>query len=77
MRKKILASAFLLAALLAVSCDTKLCYCYENGYEDEVYVNSDTQCNAYSTSRRGCVESHERMNASQIAAEQKRAKAQR
>lgn len=76
MKKKILFLALVVAAMAAVSCDTKLCYCYENGYENEVYVDSDVKCTAYSTDRRGCVEAHERMNASEIATDQKRAKAQ-
>ena len=49
------------------SCDTKLCYCYENGYEQEVYVNIDTPCNSMSRGERGCVERNERMDPTQVA----------
>ena len=63
-------AACAVAALFA-SCDSKLCYCYESTaqgvYEQEVYTNSDTPCNAMSNSSRGCVESNERMNPGDIA----------
>lgn len=70
-RKKIVLSLAAFAALCFASCDNKLCYCYQtspNGvYEEEVYTNTDTPCNALSTNARGCVESNERMNPHDIA----------
>lgn len=52
---------------LFASCDTKLCYCYENGYEQTVYINVDTPCNSMTRGERGCVESNERMDPGQTA----------
>ena len=49
------------------SCDDKLCYCYENGHEQMVYVNSDVACNSMTHGERGCVESYERMNPGDVA----------
>lgn len=58
-------------ALAFASCDSKLCYCYESTsqgvYESEVYTDTDSPCNAMSTSTRGCVESNERMSVGDIA----------
>ena len=71
MKKRILISLAALAAVGFASCDSKLCFCYESGaqgvYEQEVYTNTDTPCNAMSTSTRGCVEQNERMNPGEIA----------
>lgn len=53
--------------LLFASCDLKLCYCYENGTEEETYVKMDVPCNSYTTASRGCVEVNERMNPDQVA----------
>lgn len=68
MMKKIF---FSIAALMAVvslaSCDSKLCYCYEYGYETEVYVNTDTPCASMNRDERGCVETYERMDPGQVA----------
>ncbi|MBR6292020.1 MAG: hypothetical protein IKR33_04375 [Bacteroidales bacterium] len=70
-RRVIMALAACAVAAVFASCDSKLCYCYESTaqgvYEQEVYTNSDTPCNAMSNSSRGCVESHERMNPGDIA----------
>lgn len=60
----------LLVALMTVcfaSCDQKLCYCYEGGYEQEVYTNSDTPCHTLGKGERGCVERSERMPADETA----------
>lgn len=60
----------LLACGLAVAftaCDSKLCYCYENGYETEMYVSPDLPCQSYTTTTRGCVEQNERMDPGDIA----------
>lgn len=71
--KKRIALAITACAAIAFfsSCDSKLCYCYESTsqgvYEQEVYTNTDTPCNAMSNSNRGCVESNERMNPGEIA----------
>ena len=62
---------FGIAAIIAVaalsSCDEKLCYCYENGVEQRVYVASDTPCSSMTHGERGCVESYERMDPGQVA----------
>ncbi len=60
------------AALSFVSCDSKTCYCYDNGREEVLYVNPDVKCDAYSSGRRGCVESNERMNPNEIGQEYKK-----
>lgn len=65
MKKILLASAALLATIAFTSCDTKLCYCYERGYDgtvyqSEVYVDYDVPCSSQSTDYRGCIESRER-----------------
>lgn len=72
MKKKLFIPLALFAVVVfCASCDSKLCYCYQtspNGvYEEEVYTNTDTPCNALSTNARGCVESNERMNPHDIA----------
>lgn len=72
MKKKLLIPVALVFCVAFASCDSKLCYCYENGHEEELYVSSDVACSAYSTSRKGCVESNERMDPTQIANEQKK-----
>lgn len=71
MKKKLFVPMALMAVMAFASCDTKLCYCYENGHEEEMYVSSDVACSAYSTNRKGCVESNERMDPSQIGQEYK------
>lgn len=60
----------LLAVVLFASCDSKLCYCYENGYEQQVYVNPDTPCSSMTRGERGCVEKNERMDPGQVAKKQ-------
>ena len=69
MKRKILvlSAALLCGAALFSSCDQKMCYCYENGLEEEMYVNADQACSAYTSGNRGCVEVNERMNPSQTA----------
>ena len=70
MKKKILLAAFAAVAALAMAaCDSKTCYCYDNGREEILYVNPDVKCTAYSSGRRGCVEANERMNPSEIGQE--------
>lgn len=59
-----------LAVVLFASCDSKLCYCYENGYEQQVYVNPDTPCSSMTRGERGCVEKNERMDPGQVAKKQ-------
>lgn len=59
-----------LAVVLLASCDSKLCYCYENGYEQQVYVNPDTPCSSMTRGERGCVEKNERMDPGQVAKKQ-------
>lgn len=70
-KRVILAIAAFAVAMVFASCDSKLCYCYESTtqgvYEQEVYTNTDTPCNAMSNSSRGCVESNERMDPNNIA----------
>lgn len=64
-KKKLLLPAVAFVALLFASCDQKLCYCYQSTnsgvYEEEVYTNTDTPCNALGNANRGCVESNERL----------------
>ena len=72
MKKKILILLPVVAMMFALaSCDSKLCYCYERTsmgvQEVESYTNTDTPCNALSTSSRTCVERQERMNPGDIA----------
>ncbi len=68
MKKRILTGLALCAiSATFASCGSKLCYCYENGYEQELYISPDVACNAYSTASRGCVEQHERMDPGQVA----------
>ncbi len=63
MKKRIVPMVGVVAlTLLFASCDLKKCYCYENGYEEETYVNTDVPCSSYTTATRGCVEVNERMN---------------
>ena len=72
MKKKVFIALMAFAALSVVSCGTKLCYCYENGHEEELYVSEDVACSAYSTNRKGCVEQNERMDPSEIGQEFKK-----
>ena len=66
--KKILSVAVLLLFVAFLSsCDSKLCYCYEGGYEQEVYTDADTPCNTLGRGERGCVERSERMNPDETA----------
>lgn len=67
MKKKLLFPIALMAVLAFSSCDLKMCYCYENGYEEETYTNVDTPCSSYTTTTRGCVEVNERMNPDLVA----------
>ena len=71
-KKLILSLVTIVAALAFASCDSKTCYCYDNGREEVLYVNPDVKCNAYSSGRRCCVESNERMNPSEIGQEYKK-----
>lgn len=66
-KRYIIPAALAFIALCFSSCDTKLCYCYENGHEQMVYVESDTPCNSMTRGERGCVESNERMNPNEVA----------
>lgn len=66
-KKKILLAMVAVAALGFSSCDSKLCYCYENGQEQQMYISVDLPCNSQSTATRGCVESNERMDPSETA----------
>ena len=63
MKKRVIMvlGAMALTAVLA-SCDSKLCYCYENGVEQQMYVSSDVPCSTYTSGNRGCVEANERMD---------------
>ncbi len=72
MKKILIVVAVVVAAVSLSSCDSKLCYCYDNGREETLYVNPDVACNAYSSGRRGCVEANERMHGG-IAEEYKKA----
>ena len=69
MKKNRIMVAMGIVALIALSasCDTKLCYCYENGYEQTVYLDADTPCSSMTRGERGCVESYERMDPGQTA----------
>ncbi len=67
MKKKFMIPLVAVAAMCLASCDQKLCYCYEGGYEQEVYANSDTPCHTLGGGERGCVERSERMPADQTA----------
>ena len=62
MKKKILIPMALVICATFASCDTKLCYCYENGQEQTMYISTDLPCNTQSTDTRGCVEQNERMD---------------
>ena len=72
MKKIILLAGAVLATVSLASCDSKMCYCYDNGHEEVLYVNPDVKCSAYSLGRRGCVEANERMNPSEIGQEYKK-----
>lgn len=72
MKIKVLLPIATLVALAFASCDSKMCYCYDNGREEVLYVNADVKCDAYSSGRRGCVESNERMNPNEIGQEYKK-----
>lgn len=72
MKKIMLLAGAVLAAVSLASCDSKMCYCYDNGHEEVLYVNPDVKCSAYSSGRRGCVEANERMNPSEIGQECKK-----
>ena len=72
MKKRIIMALGVVAvAAMFASCDQKLCYCYtpsaQGVYEEEVYTNTDTPCNALGNATRGCVERNERMNPGDIA----------
>lgn len=67
MKKIFFGIAAVMAVVALSSCDEKLCYCYESGYEQTVYVHSDTPCNSMTHGERGCVESNERMDPGQTA----------
>lgn len=77
-KRLIIPLTIILACMAFASCGSKLCYCYEGNREAELYVSEDVACNAYSTDRRGCVESYERMTNRMggIGDEYKKAKAQ-
>lgn len=65
MKKRLIIPVAAFVAILFASCDQKLCYCYQSTstgvYEEEVYTNTDTPCNALGNADRGCVESNERL----------------
>lgn len=67
MKKIFFSMMALVAVVFLASCDSKLCYCYEGGYESEVYTNTDTPCASLGSGERGCVESYERMDPGQVA----------
>ena len=62
MKKKVIIPLAAVAALFLASCDSKLCYCYENGEEQQLYISPDLPCNSQGTATRGCVEQNERMD---------------
>lgn len=41
MKKIMLLAGAVLAAVSLASCDSKMCYCYDNGHEEVLYVNPD------------------------------------
>lgn len=67
MKKKVIIPLAAVAALFLASCDSKLCYCYENGEEQQLYISPDLPCNSQGTATRGCVEQNERMDPDDIA----------
>lgn len=67
MKKTLFILLLAIAAFSMTSCDQKLCYCYEGGYEQEVYTNTDTPCHSLGRGERGCVERGERMPADETA----------
>lgn len=67
MKKILIAIAALVMVTVLASCDSKLCYCYENGHEQEIYTHSDTPCSSMTKGDRGCVEKNERMDPGQVA----------
>ena len=67
MKKVFLGIVAIMAVIALSSCEDKLCYCYENGREQMVYVHADTPCNSMTRGERGCVESNERMNPGEVA----------
>ncbi len=73
MKKRIVILALLaLSTLCFISCDNKLCYCYESTasgvYEQEVYISSDKPCNSMNRGDNyACVERSERLNPEDIA----------
>lgn len=73
MKKIIFASLCMACIALFASCDTKLCYCYQQTgshvTESETYVDLSTRCNDLSTSIRHCVESSQRMDPNGMASE--------
>lgn len=73
MKKKIFLPMVAVIVVVAfMSCDSKTCYCYDNGREEVLYVNPDVKCSAYNTDLRGCVESNERMNPNEIGQQYKK-----
>lgn len=73
MKKRIIMTVCAAVAALAMAaCDSKICYCYDNGREEVLYVNPDVKCDAYSSGRRGCVEANERMDPNEIGQEYKK-----
>ena len=70
MKNKILiAACAAMAALTMAACDSKICYCYDNGREEVLYTNPDVKCSAYNSGSRGCVESNERMDPNDVGQE--------
>ena len=67
MKKKVIIPLAAVASLFLASCDSKLCYCYENGEEQQLYISPDLPCNSQGTATRGCVEQNERMDPDDIA----------
>ena len=66
-KRLVIPAALVFSALCFSSCDSKLCYCYENGEEQQLYISPDLPCNSQGTATRGCVEQNERMNPDDVA----------
>lgn len=62
MKKTIIPLLALAALALFAACDTKKCYCYENGREYVDYVSPDQRCATLTHGDYGCVEINERLS---------------
>lgn len=77
MKKLFVSLAIAAGALLAVSCDTKVCACYEYTstavVPSDIYVDEGSSCSAQSRGSLGnvgsrvCVEDNERLTPEQVA----------